>query len=180
MRTIPKVSLHHHLDSIGAFLSLACAIHCIAIPILVGILPLIGLSFFLNQTVEKVFVIASIVLAAVNLCWGYTIHKKIRILAMFFAAAVMVISGMFVLPHSHTFDHGGDAHNHALHTGHVHNAHLAPDPLLPPDLNESRPQSDPIGLLLLVSGGMAIALSHLLNRHFCKSCKNCNLSHPHS
>ena len=166
-------TLHKNLDLVGAFLSLACAIHCIAIPILVVILPLAGLSFFLSQTVEKIFVIASITLAAFNLCWGYTIHREVRVLLMFVAAAAMLISGIFILPHEHHFAHESHIHVNVSHAGEVQSTPEKHTFHHPKGIRETRPQDNPLGLFLLVTGGTAIAISHLLNRHFCKSCKIC-------
>ena len=175
-------TLSGNLDLVGTYLSLACAIHCIALPLLVVVLPLVGLSFFLNHTVEKVFVVASILLAAFNLCWGYTVHKKIRALLMFPAAAAMIISGMFVLPHHHHL--GNETHDHGDHpfpVENVHSMHLESGNIKNKDAMGTRPQDDPLGLLLLVCGATAIAISHLLNRHLCKSCKNCNQAlHTHT
>ena len=175
-----KNSLHGQLDLIGAFLSLACAVHCIAIPALVVVLPLLGLSFFLNTMVEKVFVIASISLAAFNLCWGYRIHKRTRTLLIFSAAAVMVISGTFVLPHQHDPNRDVAIHSQSIHLGHIH-SHPgdAGEPMVGSQEHHRRPQDNPLGLLLLVVGATAIAASHLLNRNLCKSCQNCKTSHTH-
>lgn len=38
------------VDNTGACLSFAYAIHCMAMPLLVAILPLIGLSFLVSET----------------------------------------------------------------------------------------------------------------------------------
>ena len=168
-----KNSLHSKLDLIGTFLSLACAVHCVLIPILVVVLPLVGLSFFLSATVEKVFVIASIALAAFNLCWGYRVHKKIRTLLIFFAASAMIISGIFILPHSHDLDHEMHVHQQTVHSGVIQAEHGITTNLKD-NAKRHRPQDNPLGLVLLVTGAAAIAISHILNRRLCKSCQNCN------
>ncbi len=158
--------LHGSIDKFGAVISLACAIHCIAIPLLIALLPLSGLSFLLDQTIEKIFLIPTICLAAFSLCWGFLIHKKIQALLVYAAAASMIICAVFILPHHH---HGHENYHNLALTSASESA----------TSHHGHPQSDPFGLLLLLAGGSAIALSHLLNRHFCKSCVRCQEHHHH-
>ena len=42
------------VDTIGAFLSFSCAIHCVAMPLLVTILPLLGLGFLASERAELI------------------------------------------------------------------------------------------------------------------------------
>ncbi len=157
--------IHRNIDKFGAVISLACAVHCIALPLLIALLPLFGLSFLLDQTIEKVFLISTICLAAFSLCWGFVIHKKIQALLVYAAAASMIICAVFILPHHHGHE---NYHNLTLTS--------ASEPVVS---HHGHPQSNPFGLLLLLAGGSAIALSHMLNRHFCKSCIKCKKHHHH-
>ena len=59
------------LDTVGATASLMCAIHCLAMPVLLVVLPTLGLGFLLNESLERGFVIGSVVLAVANTCWGF-------------------------------------------------------------------------------------------------------------
>ncbi len=160
--TVFTDKFHGRIDKFGAVVSFACAVHCIAIPMLITLLPLLGLSFLLDQTIEKIFLVSTICLAAFSLCWGFVIHKKIQALLVYTAAASMIICAVFILPHHH----GHDNHQNLTMTS-------ASETVV------SHPQSDPFGLLLLLAGSSAIALSHILNRHFCKSCIKCK-EHHHS
>ncbi len=143
---ILKPKFHAKMDTCGTVISLACAVHCIVMPLLVPILPLVGLSFLLSSTIEIAFIIASICTATASLCWGYLLHKKIRALIILIAASIMIISGFFILPHDHAHDH---AHDHSA-----------------------------FNIFLLVAGGSALACAHLMNRHLCKTCSDCQ--HHHS
>jgi hypothetical protein len=64
------------IDSMGAWISLGCALHCAAIPLLFGVLPLLGLGFLVHDTFEKIFLTLSVALALASLCWGYRLHRR--------------------------------------------------------------------------------------------------------
>jgi MerC mercury resistance protein len=64
------------IDSMGAWVSLGCALHCAAIPMLFGVLPLLGLGFLVHDTFEKIFLTFSVALAFGSLCWGYRLHRR--------------------------------------------------------------------------------------------------------
>lgn len=40
------------LDRIGIIVSCACAVHCAAVPLLIGVLPLLGSSFIADERAE--------------------------------------------------------------------------------------------------------------------------------
>lgn len=83
------------LDAAGATASWACAVHCLALPFLISLLPLIGLSFLLSETTERVFIGISIILALLSLLPAYfREHGKLR--SIFLAAAGI---GLIILTH---------------------------------------------------------------------------------
>lgn len=77
----------------AGFLSLGCAIHCMAMPFLVAVLPLIGMGFLLDERVETGLVGVSVVLAVASLCWGYRVHRKRRALLLLSAAVALIVAG---------------------------------------------------------------------------------------
>lgn len=81
--------IHGKLDTVGACLSLACAIHCIAMPFVITLLPLLGLGILAHSSFETFMFITTISLASASLCWGTFVHRETRIL-LFVAAAVML------------------------------------------------------------------------------------------
>ncbi len=165
-KTKRREKLHTNIDKFGTAISIACAVHCIALPFLIATLPLIGLSFLLDATAERIFILASICLAAFSLCWGFTIHKRVQALLVFATASIMIISAVFILPHN-PHDVEGDHDEHPV---------MASVPLI--SHFEHGRTAHPLGIILMITGGGAIAFSHLLNRHFCKSCRNCR-QHRH-
>lgn len=64
------------LDILGAGLSLACAVHCAAQPLLLIVLPTIGLGFLMNEQVETLFLAATIILAGWTLSTGRKKHRQ--------------------------------------------------------------------------------------------------------
>lgn len=154
--------LRERLDKIGATASLLCAVHCIAMPVLLVILPLIGLSFLLDETFEKVFIGLSVALAVFNTCWGYKVHKKHRVILLSLIGSLLLLFVTFILGHGHPHefhDHSHHSHHHAHHE------------------EVSRMQSSTINLSLLVIGALLIAGGHFLNQYFCRKCTDCNHNH---
>jgi len=64
------------IDSLGTTVSIACAIQCSVFPLLVGVLPLLGVGFLLGEGVEKIFVATSVILAVSSFTWGFRYHRR--------------------------------------------------------------------------------------------------------
>lgn len=90
-----KEKIGKWLDAAGTAASWACAVHCLALPFLISVLPLVGLSFLLDETTERVFILTSVLLAALSLLPAYfREHGKIR--SIFLAAAGI---GLIIMNH---------------------------------------------------------------------------------
>ena len=81
---------HSAVDNIGACLSFACAIHCMAVPLLITVLPLVGLGFILGESAELVMVVAAGGLAAGSLTWGYRHHRNWRVFLILGGALMLI------------------------------------------------------------------------------------------
>ena len=92
---------HELADTTGACLSVACAIHCLAMPLLIAVLPLIGLGFLANERAEVVLILVAIGLAIASLAWGVRLHRSWRALLIlivalaFIATARTAVEGTF-------------------------------------------------------------------------------------
>ena len=64
------------LDRIGITATSLCALHCILLPILLPILPLMGLSFLADHTWEHIFLMMTAVLGTVALFSGFKRYHK--------------------------------------------------------------------------------------------------------
>lgn len=64
------------LDKIGITATSLCALHCIMLPILLPLLPLVGLSFLADHTWEHVFLLMTAALGTVALFSGFKRYHK--------------------------------------------------------------------------------------------------------
>lgn len=81
------------LDKAGATASLLCAIHCAAMPLVVTLLPFVGLSFLAHESTEWALVFASAALGISSLCWGYREHRSRRALAILSIGLILLFCG---------------------------------------------------------------------------------------
>jgi hypothetical protein len=80
------------LDSVGAAVSIACAIQCSVFPLLIGVLPLLGLGFLLDPQIESIFLVAAAVLGISSFAAGFRAHRRLYIF-LFLAGALVLIFG---------------------------------------------------------------------------------------
>ena len=86
----------HKLDRAGATASFLCAIHCALMPLVVTLLPLLGLSFLASEPVEWTLLAASAGLGSSSLCLGFRKHRKRRVfMVLAIALAIMVAGRVF-------------------------------------------------------------------------------------
>lgn len=64
------------LDRIGITATSLCALHCILLPILLPMLPLVGLSFLADHAWEHVFLLITAALGTVALFSGFRRYHK--------------------------------------------------------------------------------------------------------
>jgi hypothetical protein len=91
-----KVSLiapQSWVDSLGASVSIACAIQCTLFPLLIGVLPPVGLGFLAGDGVEKVFLVTSIILAVGNLSWGFRRHRNLYVFLFLIGGLLLIFTG---------------------------------------------------------------------------------------
>jgi ABC-type Fe3+-siderophore transport system permease subunit len=81
------------LDRLGAAASLTCAVHCAAMPSLIGLLPLVGLTFLADEQTEMVLAGLSIGIGILNLIPSYARkHRQWRPLLIFISGASLIIA----------------------------------------------------------------------------------------
>ncbi len=129
---------HRWIDRFGAFGSLACAVHCALLPVVIAALPSLGLAVWLGDGFERGFVLFATLLGIFSLAWGYRRHRAFRALwlllpglAVLWAALVVPSLHASVVPHAVAMTLGGTlvglGHlvNLRLNHGHVHDASCA-------------------------------------------------------
>ena len=80
---------HSDLDAVGATLSLACAVHCLAAPVLASLAP-----FLFGEGAELVLGVVLFGIASIAMIRGVRRHKDLRVLVPFVVGIVL-----FFLPH---------------------------------------------------------------------------------
>lgn len=83
------------LDQAGAFFSFACAIHCLLLPLLLVVMPWIGMGFLLDPRLEVSLVLCSLSLATISFCSGYRLHRKTRLFLILYICTGMIVMGKF-------------------------------------------------------------------------------------
>jgi len=80
-------------DRFGAFLGFLCAIHCLAVPLLLGVLPAVGLGFMAAHEFDLSIIGIACVFAALAARSGYRAHGDKRIVYGFVAAVSLLALG---------------------------------------------------------------------------------------
>ena len=88
------------IDAAGATASLACAIHCALMPLVITLLPLAGLGFLASEPVEWLLLTLSATLGVCSLCLGYRTHRSQRALMVLAAGLALAAIGRIA-------EHGG-------------------------------------------------------------------------
>ena len=126
------------LDRLGATGSLVCAVHCALLPLLIALLPSLGIAVWLGDSFEFGFVAFATLLGVFTLVWGYRRHRVVRALGLLIPGLVVLWVGVLfaplhhaLVPHAIAMTFGGTlvglAHlaNLRLNHGHVHDATCA-------------------------------------------------------
>lgn len=126
---------HRWLDRFGAAGSLVCAAHCALLPVLIAMLPSLGIAGWLSDGFERGFVVFATLLGVFSLAWGYRRHRALRALGLLLPGLVILWLGVLyrplhetLVPHAVAMTLGGTlvglGHlvNLRLNHGHVHDA----------------------------------------------------------
>ena len=122
------------LDRLGATGSLLCAIHCALLPVVIAVLPSLGIAAWLGaEGFEQGFVVFATLLGLYTMVSGYRRHRAVRALWLLVPGLVVLWVGVLypplhhsLVPHALAMTLGGSlvglAHLANLHLGHLHNA----------------------------------------------------------
>ena len=86
------------LDRLGATGSLLCAVHCALLPLLIAILPSIGVATWLSEDAEEWFVIFASLVGLFSVVWGYRRHREVRALGLLLPGLAALWFGVLYPP----------------------------------------------------------------------------------
>jgi hypothetical protein len=84
------------LDNAGMTASLMCAAHCALLPIVVTLLPVVGLGFLAHETTEWMLLGLAAALGMSSLCLGFRRHRSRRALVVLSAGLALLAGGRMV------------------------------------------------------------------------------------
>ena len=92
-------------DRFGATASFLCAVHCALLPLVLAILPALGLSFLADHRFEHAFIAFASMLALTTLIVGVRRHQRFRAFWFLAPGIVLLFAGIVV-----DFDHATRLH----------------------------------------------------------------------
>lgn len=88
--------LNINKDIIGFAASMLCAIHCVALPLILTVSTLSGLAFLGNHLIEFVFLIISAIIATWSLIPAFKKHQKKLPIAIAIIGFIFLITSRFL------------------------------------------------------------------------------------
>jgi len=134
------------LDVLGSALSALCAIHCLAMPLVAGLLPVLGLSFLGDRSFERGACVTMTLLACACLVAGCRRHRRWWLFALLGTGAALTLGTQFFFAE----DTAATCAKSCCADG----------------VNWTQ-------VLVMFTGGGLIAASHLLNLRFGRTCGCC-------
>ena len=93
----PHTSLFSRVaDRFGATASFLCAVHCAVLPLVIAVLPALGLSFLADHRFERAFIAFASVLALTTLVMGFRRHQQFRAFWFLVPGIFFLTSGIIV------------------------------------------------------------------------------------
>lgn len=121
-------------DRFGATASFICALHCALLPLVIAVLPALGLGFLADHAYERMFIAFASVLALGSLALGFRRHRQFRAFWFLLPGVALLLAGIVIdidgapIVHALLVSLGGTlvaiSHlaNLRLAHGHVHDA----------------------------------------------------------
>ena len=93
------------VDRVGAAASFLCAIHCVLLPFVLALLPLVGLEFLAGHTFERIFVACAAALASASILAAYRRHRRPQALFLMVPGIVLLVLGVAIDINAHVAIH---------------------------------------------------------------------------
>lgn len=83
-------------DRFGATISFLCALHCALLPLVIAVLPMLGLEFLADHRFERAFVVFAGVLALSSLLVGFRRHQSYRAFWFLVPGITLLLAGILI------------------------------------------------------------------------------------
>ncbi|NCD71066.1 MerC domain-containing protein [Mucilaginibacter agri] len=91
---------HNKMDKLGMGVSIACAIHCALLPVIITTLPLLGIGFLANSYFETSIIITSLIIGYASLTKSFCKHNRTTPLVIITIGFGIIFIGKFLADHS--------------------------------------------------------------------------------
>src|SRR5688572_32072865 len=85
------MSRRFNWDLLGATTSLACAIHCAILPLLISSLPLFGMELINNTRFEYLMIVLTLIIGIISLWHGYRRHHHSFTPILLFLTGILLL-----------------------------------------------------------------------------------------
>lgn len=92
-------------DRIGMLGSVVCALHCALVPVLISLLPALGLGLFASADLDQGFAVFAGVLGVATLSVGFRRHRAFHAWALLLPGLALIWAGSFTELHDHSLAH---------------------------------------------------------------------------
>lgn len=94
------------LDSLAIALSGLCLVHCLALPVLIALFPLLGVGLIDHESFHQVILIAVVPTTTIALGSGYIRHRYKRVAVLGIAGVAALVFAAFALHslHAHAME----------------------------------------------------------------------------
>lgn len=94
---------HKPLDKTGIWLAIACALHCLMVPVLLPTLSLVGLSFLGAESLERGILLVSAMIGVAAIAIGTRHHRSPLPILLLLAGVVLYFNKHII---GHQYGHG--------------------------------------------------------------------------
>ena len=100
-RIFASMKLHINWDAVGISATLACAVHCALLPLILSSLPLFGINIIHNVFFEAGMILLALFIGSYSLWHGYLRHHhRAAPLVLFISGMVFLVLKQFVVTYA--------------------------------------------------------------------------------
>lgn len=92
---IGEISMIGRYDGLGMTASSLCIAHCVLMPLAIGLLPAVGLSFLAGEEIHRFLVLGMMGIAALSFGLGYHIHHRKHVVGLMLAGLGLLAFAVF-------------------------------------------------------------------------------------